>query len=69
VVQADPPDEYKTYLHRAGRTGRAGRSGLVVTLVTRSRRARLAELLERADIDAPFDEARPGDPLLDSERR
>lgn len=69
VVQADPPDEYKTYLHRAGRTGRAGRSGLVVTLVTRSRRARLAELLERADIDAPFDEARPGDPLFDSERR
>ena len=24
VVQADPPDEYKTYLHRSGRTGRAG---------------------------------------------
>lgn len=63
VVQADPPDEYKTYLHRAGRTGRAGRAGTVVTLVTRARRARLAELLERADIDAPFDEARPGDPL------
>ena len=27
VVQADAPDEYKTYLHRSGRTGRAGRSG------------------------------------------
>ncbi|MFC0198364.1 DEAD/DEAH box helicase, partial [Microbacterium arthrosphaerae] len=63
VVQADPPDEYKTYLHRAGRTGRAGRAGTVVTLVTRARRARLAELLERADIDAPFDEARAGEPL------
>src|SRR5690606_33898052 len=33
VVQADAPDEYKTYLHRAGRTGRAGRSGRVVTLI------------------------------------
>ena len=63
VVQADPPDEYKTYLHRAGRTGRAGRSGTVVTLVTRARRERLAELLERADIDAPFVEVRPGDRL------
>ena len=27
VIQADAPDEYKTYLHRSGRTGRAGKSG------------------------------------------
>ena len=65
VVQADPPDEYKTYLHRSGRTGRAGRAGTVVTLVTRARRDRLAELLDRADIEAPFDDVRPGDPLLE----
>ncbi|KJL45100.1 DEAD/DEAH box helicase [Microbacterium trichothecenolyticum] len=65
VVQADAPDEYKTYLHRSGRTGRAGRSGTVVTLVTRARRERLADLLERADIEAPFDEVRPGDDLLE----
>ncbi|WP_203581007.1 DEAD/DEAH box helicase [Microbacterium hibisci] len=64
VVQADAPDEYKTYLHRSGRTGRAGRAGTVVTLVTRGRRERLADLLERADIEAPFDEVRPGDELL-----
>ncbi|GAA5201309.1 DEAD/DEAH box helicase [Microbacterium jejuense] len=63
VVQADPPDEYKTYLHRSGRTGRAGASGTVVTLVTRARRARLEELLDRADIEAPFTEFRPGDEL------
>jgi superfamily II DNA/RNA helicase len=65
VVQADAPDEYKTYLHRSGRTGRAGRSGTVVTLVTRARRERLADLLERADIEAPFDDVRPGDDLLE----
>ena len=35
VVQADAPDEYKTYLHRSGRTGRAGKIGTVVTLITR----------------------------------
>src|SRR5690606_2451019 len=36
VVQADAPDEYKPYMHRAGRTGRAGRSGRVVTLIPRT---------------------------------
>lgn len=65
VVQADAPDEYKTYLHRSGRTGRAGRSGTVVTLITRQRRRRMTEMLDRAEIDAPFEEARPGDDLLE----
>ncbi|MGK9220575.1 MULTISPECIES: DEAD/DEAH box helicase [unclassified Microbacterium] len=65
VVQADAPTEYKTYLHRAGRTGRAGREGRVVTLITRMRQRRMSELLERAEIDAPFDQVRPGDDLLE----
>ena len=69
VIQADAPDEYKTYLHRAGRTGRAGRAGTVVSLVTRQRRRRMAELLDRAEIDAPFQEVRPGDGLLDDLRQ
>ena len=64
-IQADAPDEYKTYLHRSGRTGRAGRSGTVVTLITRQRRRRMTEMLERAEIDAPFDEVRLGDDLLE----
>ncbi|WP_248243388.1 DEAD/DEAH box helicase [Microbacterium kunmingense] len=66
VVQADAPDEYKTYLHRSGRTGRAGRAGTVVTLVTRQRRRRMTELLSRAEIDAPFDDARPGDEVIEA---
>jgi superfamily II DNA/RNA helicase len=65
VIQADAPDEYKTYLHRSGRTGRAGRSGTVVTLITRQRRRRMTEMLDRAEIDAPFDEVRVGDDLLE----
>jgi superfamily II DNA/RNA helicase len=65
VIQADAPDEYKTYLHRSGRTGRAGRSGTVVSLVTRQRRRRMTELLERAEIDAPFDDVRLGDDLIE----
>ncbi|WP_435749041.1 DEAD/DEAH box helicase [Microbacterium sp. PMB16] len=65
VVQADAPDEYKTYLHRSGRTGRAGRSGRVVTLITRQRQRRMTELLERAEIDAPFENARLDDDIIE----
>lgn len=65
VVQADAPDEYKTYLHRSGRTGRAGRSGRVVTLITRQRQRRMTELLDRAEIDAPFENARPEDDVIE----
>ncbi|MGB3731031.1 DEAD/DEAH box helicase [Microbacterium sp.] len=65
VVQADAPDEYKTYLHRSGRTGRAGNSGRVVTLITRQRRRRMEELLSRAEIHAPFEQAAPGDDVIE----
>ncbi|NLT25222.1 MAG: DEAD/DEAH box helicase [Microbacteriaceae bacterium] len=65
VVQADPPDEYKTYLHRAGRTGRAGAHGTVVTVIAPSRRRRMQELLERAEIDAALVPASPGGRELD----
>ena len=65
VVQADAPDEYKTYMHRSGRTGRAGRAGRVVTLITRQRQRRMTELLGRAEIDAPFEPARVGDDVIE----
>ena len=64
VIQADAPEEYKTYLHRAGRTGRAGKQGTVVTLIPKSRRRRMEELLDRADIEAEVDYVVPGDRLL-----
>ncbi|WAC67296.1 DEAD/DEAH box helicase [Agrococcus sp. SL85] len=66
VVQADPPDEYKTYLHRSGRTGRAGRDGRVVTVIAPARRKRMQQLLERAEIEAPMLPVVPGDDLLDT---
>ncbi len=65
VIQADPPDEYKSYLHRAGRTGRAGKAGTVVTLVNSRRRRKMDELLGRAEISPRFDQVRPGDALLE----
>jgi ATP-dependent RNA helicase RhlE len=33
VINYDPPDEHKGYVHRTGRTGRAGRNGTAITLV------------------------------------
>ncbi|MGO1538806.1 MAG: DEAD/DEAH box helicase [Leucobacter sp.] len=54
VLQADPPDDYKTYLHRAGRTGRAGREGVVVTVIPRTRQTRTREMLQAAEIDPAY---------------
>jgi len=64
VIQADAPDEYKAYLHRAGRTGRAGKTGTVVTLVPRNRRRKTEDLLARAEITPEWISVRPGDPQI-----
>ena len=65
VIQADAPEEYKTYLHRSGRTGRAGKQGTVVTLIPKARRRRMDELLGRAEIQASMVNVAPGDSVLD----
>ncbi|MFT4232912.1 MAG: C-terminal helicase domain-containing protein, partial [Leucobacter sp.] len=60
VVQADPPDDAKTYVHRSGRTARAGKSGLVLTVIPRTRQKRTRELLEEAGIEpASFGDFEP----------
>ncbi|WP_309713430.1 DEAD/DEAH box helicase [Pseudolysinimonas sp.] len=64
VIQADAPDEYKAYLHRAGRTGRAGKEGTVVTLVPRNRRRKTEDLLARAEITPEWISVRPGDQAI-----
>ena len=61
VIQADMPEEYKTYLHRAGRTGRAGKKGIVVTLIGKNRRRKMEELLSRAEIEVTATAVTPGD--------
>jgi len=66
VIQADAPDEYKTYLHRSGRTGRAGKAGTVVTLIPKQRQRRMTDLLNRAEIQAVMIPTRVGDPHLDN---
>ena len=65
VIQLDPPQEYKTYLHRSGRTGRAGKEGTVATLIPRNRRRKMEDLLNRADRDSLFTDVRPSSELLE----
>lgn len=52
VVHVDPPEDYKAYLHRAGRTARAGNAGTVVTLITSTKRSQLTNLFAQAGVSA-----------------
>lgn len=61
VVQVDPPDDHKSYVHRSGRTGRAGKKGTVITLTTRARARRLMDLMKTAGISVEPREMRPSD--------
>lgn len=64
VINFDPPEEDKDYVHRTGRTGRAGRSGTAITLVLPDQQAetsRFARRLGHADqyAEAGLKSARP----------
>ena len=64
VIQVDLPEDYKTYLHRAGRTGRAGRKGIVVSIVPAGRTRKIEGILERSERKAIYSEVVGEDPLL-----
>ncbi len=50
VVQVDPPQDHKDYLHRAGRTARAGGTGIVITLALPHQRRQLERLAQAAGL-------------------
>jgi superfamily II DNA/RNA helicase len=52
VVQFDPPNDHKDYLHRAGRTARAGATGMVVALAEHSQVRELQRLHAAAGVTA-----------------
>ena len=64
VVQFDPPNDHKDYLHRSGRTARAGAAGTVVALVDRDQVRDLRRLHEAAGVAAAADEVTPGDHVV-----
>jgi len=57
VINFDPPDDNKGYVHRVGRTGRAGRGGTGVTLVTRDQQADVSRIAARLDLRDEFTES------------
>jgi ATP-dependent RNA helicase RhlE len=57
VINFDPPDEHKGYVHRTGRTGRAGRSGTAVTFVLPEQQAETSRVARRLGHGEQFEQA------------
>ncbi len=64
VVQVDPPDDPKSFLHRSGRTARAGKAGDVITVITPDQRRYARKLLHQAGIDVKPLEVKPDSPQV-----
>ncbi len=65
VVQTEPPEDPKSFLHRSGRTARAGEEGDVVTLVLPNQKRSAHMMLRRAGIHAKAEDVNPASPVLD----
>ena len=57
VVNYDPPEEDKGYVHRTGRTGRAGRSGTAITFVLPDQQAETSRVANRLGHRRQFEDA------------
>ncbi|HSB37757.1 MAG TPA: DEAD/DEAH box helicase [Gaiellaceae bacterium] len=57
VINFDPPEEEKGYVHRTGRTGRAGRSGTAITFVLPEQQAETSRVARRLGHGERFEEA------------
>jgi superfamily II DNA/RNA helicase len=57
VINFDPPEEDKGYVHRTGRTGRAGRSGTAVTFVLPEQQAETSRVANRLGHRERFEQA------------
>jgi len=57
VINFDPPEEDKGYLHRTGRTGRAGRSGVATTLVLPDQQTDTSRVASRLGHREQFEES------------
>jgi superfamily II DNA/RNA helicase len=57
VVNFDPPQDDKSYVHRVGRTARAGQPGTSITLVMPEERADLSRLAARLQLHGEWKKA------------
>lgn len=64
VIHYDPPDDFKTFVHRSGRTARAGEDGLVVTLVEWDEILEVERLQQIAGLNTEIVKMYSNDPRL-----
>jgi superfamily II DNA/RNA helicase len=64
VVNYDPPEDHKAYVHRVGRTARAGRTGVAVTLATWEQRTDVERMARRLRLTPHIVEVLSTDPIL-----
>jgi superfamily II DNA/RNA helicase len=64
VVNYDPPEDHKAYVHRVGRTARAGRTGVAVTLATWEQRSDVERMAKRLSLTPHIVEVLSSDPML-----
>ncbi len=57
VVNFDPPEDDKAYVHRAGRTARAGRAGEVITLLLPDQVSDFSRLAQRLKLETELGES------------
>jgi superfamily II DNA/RNA helicase len=57
VINFDPPEEDKGYVHRTGRTGRAGRGGTAITFVLPEQQADTSQVARRLGHGEQFEQA------------
>jgi superfamily II DNA/RNA helicase len=56
VVNYDPPQDDKGYVHRVGRTARAGNTGTGITLVTADQQGDVGRMAARLDLHQDFED-------------
>ena len=56
VVNYDPPQDDKGYVHRVGRTARAGKTGTGITLVTADQQGDVGRMAARLDLHGDFED-------------
>jgi ATP-dependent RNA helicase RhlE len=57
VINFDPPEEDKGYVHRTGRTGRAGRNGTAITFVLPEQQADTSRVARRLGHSEQYEES------------
>ena len=57
VINYDPPEDHKAYIHRVGRTARAGRTGIGITFVTTEQQGDVSRIASILKLRTQYEEA------------